>query len=416
MMSSTEDIRILEDIFGQFYEVGTTEMGGVTRLGYSPEEDEMHRIFQRIAEQEGLQVYVDEAGNTFAANEVSNREYYLIGSHLDSVVDGGRYDGVAGIIAGLMAMRWMKEQGVRLPLRIAAFRCEESSNFGRCTVGSGLITKRIGKSQVEMMESRDGRLFRDIFKEKGLSMDPPQIANVKQYLELHIEQGKVLEEYGMRVGIVTDIAGPRRFNIHIHGEAEHSGATPMNMRTDALCAASEFILEVERIGKDESHRLSVATVGVINALPNVLNVTPGQVTLGVDLRGVDSDSLDLMEKRMREATKYISSKRNISFFVEQTSGAEPIRLDEGMQKRLAECAERLRVTYKIMPSGAGHDAMAFAEITKAAMVFIPCCKGISHNRNEFTALDSICDGARVIFEYLKGESEAYDFNQKRQGD
>lgn len=415
MKSRTEDMAILEDIFGSFYEVGTTEMGGVTRLGYSAEEDEMHRIFREIAEAEGLKTYVDEVGNTYAASEISNRDYYLIGSHLDSVVDGGRYDGVAGIIAGLMVLRWAKENGLELPIRVVAFRCEESSNFGRCTIGSGLITKRIGRREVEGLEAQDGRAFGEIFRERGLSMDPAKIQNVKQYLELHIEQGKVLEEYGMKVGIVTDIAGPRRFSIHIHGAAEHSGATPMNMRSDALCAAAEFILEVERIGKDESHRKSVATVGVINALPNVLNVTPGEVTLGVDLRGIEEDSLNVMEKRMREAVQYISAKRNIPFFVEKTSTAQPIGLDEGMRKKLAECAERLRVTYKIMPSGAGHDAMAFAEITKAAMVFIPCCKGVSHNRGEFTSLESIYDGAQVIYEYLKGEGAAYDSGEKRKG-
>lgn len=414
MKSTTEDIHVLEQIFEQFYAVGITGMGGVTRLGYSAEEDEMHRIFREIAEREGFQTYTDEVGNTYAANEISNREYYLIGSHLDSVVDGGRYDGVAGIIAGLMILKWAKENQLNIPLRVVAFRCEESSNFGRCTIGSGLITKRIGKTEVECLESRDGKSFAEIFKERGFSMDPAKIANVKQYLELHIEQGKVLEEYGMSVGIVTDIAGPRRFNVHIHGEAEHSGATPMNMRSDALCAASEFILEVERIGKDESHRGSVATVGVINAKPNVLNVTPGEVTLGIDLRGIEDESLELMEKRMREAVTYISAKRHIPFFVEKTSAATPIKLDAGMQKKLVDCAERLRITYKIMPSGAGHDAMAFAEITKAAMVFIPCCKGVSHNRNEFTSLESIYDGARVIYEYLKREGETYDLSEKRE--
>ena len=158
----------------------------------------------------------------------------------------------------------------------------------------------------------------------------------------------------------------------------------------------------------------MATVGVIHAKPNVLNVTPGEVTLGIDLRGIEDESLELMEKRMREAVTYISAKRHIPFFVEKTSAATPIKLDAGMQKKLVDCAERLRITYKIMPSGAGHDAMAFAEITKAAMVFIPCCKGVSHNRNEFTSLESIYDGARVIYEYLKREGETYDLSEKRE--
>lgn len=398
-----DDIKLLEEIFSDFYEIGVTDYGGVTRLGYSKEEDQMHGIFENISEKMGFKTYVDEVGNTYVADEISNKEYYLIGSHLDSVVNGGRYDGVAGIIAGLMILNWAKKDGLNLPIRLVAFRCEESSNFGRCTIGSGLITKRIGKKELENQESKEGISLGDIFKKRGLSLDPSKITNVKQYIELHIEQGKVLEEYGMRVGIVSDIAGPRRFNIHIHGESEHSGATPMNMRTDALCAAAEFILEVERIGKDESHKKSVATVGVINVNPNVLNVTPGEVMLGVDLRGIDNNSLENMEQSMRDALKYISGKRKIIYFVEKTSSATPIKLNFDMQKKLAEYSERLHISHKVMPSGAGHDAMAFAEICDTAMVFIPCSRGISHNKNEFTSLESIYDGAMLIYEYLKGE-------------
>ena len=413
MNYSREDIVALEHMFSRFYEIGMTDAGGVTRLGYTETEDQMHRTFAAIAAELGLSSYTDEVGNTFVANDMSKNDYYLMGSHLDSVVNGGRYDGVAGIVSGLLVFKWAKENGLNIPLRLAAWRCEESSNFGRATLGSSLVTKQINPGEAMGLRSRDGQYLADIFRARGYSLDPPRIHNVKQYLELHIEQGKVLEEYGIRVGIVTDIAAPRRFRIHLHGQSEHSGATPMNMRTDGLCAAAELILEIERIGKDESFRNSVATVGIINSEPNVMNVVPGPVSIGVDLRGTVRESIDAMEKRMREAVNYLSIKRGIPCFIEEISSENPVKLDEGIQKRLRDCAEWLRISHKIMPSGAGHDAMCFARITKAAMIFIPCAKGVSHNKNEFTSLESILDGARIMYEYYRREGEAYDPDSER---
>ncbi|GAA0720704.1 Zn-dependent hydrolase [Clostridium malenominatum] len=403
MTSKRKDIKYLEYVFNKFYEIGSTNSGGVTRLGYSKEEDEMHNIFKCFGQEENFEIYVDEVGNTYVANDITCKEHYLIGSHLDSVVNGGRYDGVAGIIAGLMILKWAKEDKVKIPIRVVAFRCEESSNFGLCTIGSGLITKKIDKKDIENLVAKNGEELKEVFKEKGYNLSPKKISNVKQYLELHIEQGKVLEEFDVKVGIVSDIAGPRRFNIYIQGEAEHSGATPMNMRFDALCAASEFILELEKIGQHEGDKKSVATVGVVNNLPNVINVIPGEVKLGVDIRGIDTNSLDTMEKRMKEVIEYISKTRSVKIFIEKTSQLPPVKMSLHMQKKLSECSEKLKISHKVMPSGAGHDAMAFPEICDTALVFIPCYKGISHNKNEFASLDSIFDGARVMYEYLKGE-------------
>lgn len=404
MVSRREDIQYLEHIFNKFYEIGSTSNGGVTRLGYSKEEDEMHEVLKKIAEDGNFHTYIDEVGNTYVANQNTSKDYYLIGSHLDSVVDGGRYDGVAGIMAGLMILKWAKDDNLNIPIKLVSFRCEESSNFGMCTIGSGLITKQIDKNHIENLVSKNKEPLKDIFEDKGYSLSPKKISNIKKYLEIHIEQGKVLEECGLEVGIVSDIAGPRRFNVYIQGEAEHSGATPMNMRFDALCAASELILELEKIGRDEGHKKSVATVGIVNNLPNVMNVIPGEVKLGVDIRGVDINSLDIIERRMNESIKNISSKRGVKIFGEKTSQLSPVKMSVDMQKKLSECCERLKISHKIMPSGAGHDAMSFPEICDTALVFIPCYKGISHNKNEFASLESILNGARVIYEYLKGEN------------
>lgn len=405
-----DDIRYVENAFNRFYDIGVTDTGGVTRLGYTKEEDEMHAVFSCLGEELGFDVSKDEVGNTYITNQENIESYYLIGSHLDSVVDGGRYDGVAGILAGLLIMRWAKQDGIVIPLRIMAFRCEESSNFGVCTLGSTLVTGNGVEKDWATREGKNGKTLGEIFAERGYSLQPMQITGVKEYLELHIEQGRVLEEYKQQVGIVTTIAGPRRFKFYIQGKAEHSGATPMIMRNDALCAASELILEIERIGISESIRNSVATVGVITNLPNALNVIPGEVQLQVDTRSVETESLDEMEQRIKQAGKAICGRRGTGFISTLIGNARPVTMDHKMQDKLARAAHRLHIPYMRMMSGAGHDAMRFTDICNAAMVFIPCKNGISHNKNEFTHMESICDGARVIYEYLLGECEQNDSN------
>ncbi len=404
MNHSFEDISYAEHLFDQFYDIGSCPGGGVTRLGYTEVEDQMHDLFVKLGAQEGFTHFSDEVGNTYVCNSDRARGYHLIGSHLDSVIEGGRYDGVAGILAGLMVMKWIKEDGLNIPVRVGAFRCEESSNFGRATIGSGLITREATKHDIADVSGKDGRRLADIFEERGYNFAPSRIDGMLDYLEVHIEQGKVLEEFGEDVGIVQTIAGPRRFSIHILGTAEHSGATPMGMRTDALCAAAEIILEVEQIARDESIYQSVATVGVIRNTPNAMNVVPGEVEMGLDIRGVDISSLDRIESRVRTACKRICGKRKVTYYRQKTSDIPPINMDGELQKKLLDAARKLKISARSMISGAGHDAMSFAPICPTAMVFIPCDRGISHNKNEFTTIDSICDGARVIYEYLKREA------------
>ena len=398
------DLQYLERLFEAFYEVGALPGGGVTRLGYTALEDEMHRRFANLAGELGCRIEIDLAGNSYAFSEQAE-EYVLIGSHLDSVIQGGRYDGVAGVMAGLLLLKRAREAGLKLPLKAAAFRCEESSNFGCCTMGSGLVTGQLkeGPDRLSQLTGKDGVRLGDVFARRGLSLTPPRITGVKQYLELHIEQGKVLEETGARVGVVGTIAGPRRWKLQLKGLAEHSGATPMSMRQDALCAACEIVLAVERIGQREAVRCeSVATVGVIQNTPNALNVIPGAAELGIDLRGSDMDSLDRMEQDTLRTAREICARRRIGLTESKLSEMDPVRMDEGIQRGLAAAAAHLGISCRNMPSGAGHDAMAFAPLFPTGMVFIPCRKGISHNPLESATLESILDGADVLWEYLRG--------------
>ena len=396
------DLAYLGRLFDTFYEVGALPAGGVTRLGYTEVEDEMHRRFTALAKELGCAVEADLAGNTYAYLAPVD-EYTLIGSHLDSVIEGGRYDGVAGVMAGLLLLKRARDERLLLPLKVAAFRCEESSNFGCCTMGSGLVTHQLkeGPEQLARLTGKSGVTLGDVFTRRGLSLTPPRITGVRAYLELHIEQGKVLEETGTRVGVVSTIAGPRRWKLQLKGLAEHSGATPMSMRQDALCAAAEIVLAVEQIGRREADLCeSVATVGVLQNSPNALNVVPGAAELGIDLRGSHMDSLDRMEQDTLSAAREICGRRNIALTESKLSELDPVSMDPSLQQGLMAAADRLGISCRNMPSGAGHDAMAFAPLSPTGMVFIPCEKGISHNPMESTSLRSILDGADVLWAYL----------------
>ena len=404
------DIEYVEKVFSEFYDIGANIYGGVTRLGYTKVEDEMHEKYIEIAKELDMEFYIDEVGNTFVSN-TKEQEYYLIGSHLDSVINGGRYDGVVGIFAGLLILKWIKDENLDIPLKVVAFRCEESSNFGKSTVGSGLITKQINKEDLLKLVSKNGRYMTDIFYSRGYNTNPKKIEGIKKYLELHIEQGRVLEENNKKVGIVTDIAAPRRFEISIYGEAEHSGATPMNIRNDALCASAELILEIEKVGREENIHKSVTTVGVINNLPNALNVISGEVNLGLDIRGIDKDSLDRIEKYILSKINEIQKNRNVKIFIQQTSRSEPVKLNKYINETLKKLCEVHQIEYMIMPSGAGHDAMTFAQICDTGLVFIPCNRGISHNKNEFSNIEDIISGAKLLYEYIKEDWNS-DTNKK----
>ena len=404
MVHSREDLQYCEGLFRRFYAIGATADGGVTRLGYTEKEDEMHNELIAAGNELGYSDMADEVGNTYICNSGEDN-YYLIGSHLDSVVEGGRYDGVAGVIAGMMVLRWAKQDGLNVPIRVGAFRCEESSNFGCCTIGSGLITKEVYKQDIEGLLSKDGKLLGDIFEERGLNIRPKKIEGIREYLELHIEQGKVLEECHTELGIVSTIAGPIRYNLYFHGMAEHSGTTPMMMRNDALCAASEVILEVERLGQRESMYQSVATVGVLYNKPNAMNVIPGEVQMGIDIRGIDTASLDRIERGVLDSARSICRKRNLQLIEEKLSSIPPIEMTKDLEMKLEKAARSLNISNRVMVSGAGHDAMSFANICDTAMLFIPCDKGISHNKMEFATINDICSGARVIYEHIRRENQ-----------
>lgn len=394
------DIDVIKRWFDYLYSIGADETGGVTRLGYTKNEDVMHGAIRNFARKMGLKYSSDEVGNTYVYKDDYN-EYYLIGSHLDSVISGGRYDGVVGVLAGLLILKWIKDNNLNIPLKVVAFRCEESSSFGIATVGSGLITKKLQIEKMKKVKNTEGVSLYEALRFRGYNPECKKIEGVLNYFELHIEQGRILEDEGLRIGIINSIAAATRYWLTIDGRQDHSGATPMGMRQDALCAAGEIIIELENIAKRESVHSSVGTVGYLGNYPNAFNVVPGRVKMGLDIRGVDKDSIDRIDDEIVKFVDEVCKKRNLNYELDNISKAIPVRLDENLKNELSEIATKLGIEHKIMNSGAGHDAMKFWDIAPTGMVFIPCKDGVSHNKAEEIEYEDIILGSKIIFEELK---------------
>lgn len=394
------DIDVIKRWFDYLYSIGADETGGVTRLGYTKNEDVMHGAIRNFAREMGLKYSSDEVGNTYVYDE-DYEEYYLIGSHLDSVISGGRYDGVVGVLAGLLILKWIKDNNLNIPLKVVAFRCEESSSFGIATVGSGLITKKLQIEKMKKVENTEGVSLYEALRFRGYNPECRKIEGVLNYFELHIEQGRILEDEGLKIGIINSIAAATRYWLTIDGRQDHSGATPMGMRQDALCAAGEIIIELENIAKRESIHSSVGTVGYLGNYPNAFNVVPGRVKMGLDIRGVEKDSIDRIDDEIVKFVDEVCKKRNLNYELDNISKAIPVKLDENLKNELSEVATKLGVEHKIMNSGAGHDAMKFWDIAPTGMVFIPCRDGVSHNKAEEIEYEDIILGSKIIFEELK---------------
>jgi len=382
--------------------IGALPEGGVTRLAYSAEEDLMFGATAGIARQIGLSVTEDCAGNMFISFPGREKEpCHLIGSHLDSVPGGGRFDGVAGVLAALLVMEKIRRNGEDLPVRAVAFRAEESSLYGLATAGSGVVAGSVNIAHLKNARSLSGESLYDAMIRKGYTPGACRLEHALDFMELHIEQGRVLFEAKEPLGVVTAIAAPTRLKVTVLGRQDHSGATPMDLRKDALCAAAEIILATETAGRDEMRFATVATVGVANVVPNALNVVPGSVELRIDIRGIRRESIRRTVGKVQRAIEEIAASRDLSCTTETLSSMDPVTLAPSMIDSLSEAASETGVPFRKMASGAGHDAMKIAPVVPTGMLFIPCDEGISHNSAENASLNDVALGAEVLLKSIR---------------
>ncbi len=396
---------MIEKWFEEIYDIGKTKDDGVERLAYTKEEDLMHDMIISFGKEFGLKVKKDYLGNSFLYYNEFKKDYTLIASHADSVLNGGRYDGVIGVLIGLDVLRKLKGTKYEDKVILGIFRCEESTVFNTATVGSSFAAGNIKMEKLNEIKNKEGKSLKEILDEKEYSKDKDFkiIDHINRYLEVHIEQGRVLWEKGIDIGVVTAIAAPQRFRINIKGSQDHSGATPMGMRKDALAGTAEIITMIEEIGNSEKENQTVATVGVIHAYPGSINVIPGSVSIDIDIRGIDKESIKRTVKRMKENVGAIAEKRNLEKEIIYLSGSDPVLLDEKIIKDLYNITDSLNLSSIKMPSGAGHDAMEFGDKVATGMLFIPNKDGISHNPDEFARIKDIENAKNVLYEYILKE-------------
>jgi len=392
--------------------IGIGDRGAVTRLVFSIKELRSRQLLIHLMRQAGLQVEIDAIGNIFGRFPGADPRAPVVmaGSHLDTVIHGGKYDGPVGVIGALEAVRTIGENKifVRSPLEVVCFVGEESSRFGFSTLGSSLVAGEVRPKDLKNAVDQQGTKLESVLASFGITgrnlnklrRDPRRI---KAYLELHIEQGPILEAKGKRIGLVTSIAAPSRFRVIFKGRADHSGTTPMEMRKDALVAAAELIEYVEKVCRRyasmEKGRV-VGTVGAIKIEPGVINAVPGRAELAVDIRSTSARAKARVARLVKERSRAIARQRSIGVEILTLREESPVPLDHNLLQVTRQICQEHGVDYEIMPSGAGHDAMQMAKIAPAAMIFVPSRRGISHNPLEWTAPEDIALGAQLLMETM----------------
>lgn len=387
-----------------FAAIGYSASGGMRRLAFSKADLRARQLLTHFMSNLGLETRIDGVGNVFGRLPTQAESFapsVLVGSHLDTVPGGGRFDGAIGVVAGLEAAAIVREHVdvSRHTLEIVSFACEESSRFGRGTLGSGIVAGTWEAEDILPLRDAQGQSLSQVLQRVGI--DPARLAGARRppedfvaFLELHIEQGRVLEEAEACVGIVDTIAAPTRFRLHLTGQADHSGATPMALRKDALAGAAEVILAVERSAK--ARHGVVATVGTMRVEPGAINVVPGQVELGIDIRSTDSMAKRLAVQQIEHEIEQICADRGLSASLELLTEEEPVSLDPRVIGTLERCARARSIPALSMPSGAGHDAMHMATICPTGMLLVPSRGGISHHSAEWTEFDDIVAGIQVL--------------------
>jgi N-carbamoyl-L-amino-acid hydrolase len=352
----------------------------------------------------GLETTIDACANLIGRRDGTDGALapIVVGSHIDTVIGGGRFDGVIGVLAGLELARRLQETGTqcRHPLEIVDFTAEETTEFGVSAVGSRGMGGVLTEQMLSTADAQGQTLGEAI---SGAGGNPGAIPSatrspggVSLYLELHIEQGPVLEQGGLTLGVVTGIVGIRRIRISLRGQPSHAGTTPMSLRRDALTGAAEMILALERICRARQQESVVGTAGWLSLKPNAANVVPGQVTFLAEIRAVQAGDIDAsLEQFIAESTE-VAGRRRLEILVEPVSYSKPVEIDSTIVDLLLRAANETAAPAKRLPSGAGHDANQMALIAPVGMLFVPSRDGLSHCPEEWSELSDITAGIEAM--------------------
>ncbi len=357
----------------------------------------------------GLEVKVDRVGNIFARKEGSrtNKGVVMCGSHLDSVINGGQFDGPLGVFEAIEAVRRITEEGFdnQRPIEIAVLTSEEGSAFGLTLLGSSALIGKLSMDDVLGRKNPAGQTLADALQQIGYKGDFERgLDDVEYFVEMHIEQGPVLYNEKVPIGIVENIVGIAWVYATIKGEGNHAGTTPMKMRRDALVAAADIVSFVKRRANEIDDALGAATVGTVGKLtvfPNGTNIVPARVEIGIDIRDVVLENMEKLKNETAAAIRSLEKKYGVEVEINMPTTHSPAPLAPEVVNVIEQSARQVGIQAKRMNSGAGHDAQNMAERVKTGMIFVPSIRGISHAPMEWTEWDDIENGVRVLTQTLK---------------
>ena len=386
--------------------LGRDEAGRLTRLAATDADKLGRDAFADWSREAGLDLRVDRIGNLFAIwrDALDPAEAPLmIGSHIDTVIDAGMLDGCYGVLAGLEVVQTLKESGTipHRPVAVAAFTNEEGVRFAPDMMGSAVFAGSCPLEAALASQDTDGATLGSELRRIGYAgSEPPGFIKPCAYIELHIEQGPVLEREGIQIGAVDSLQGISWHRIVIHGQANHAGTTPMTMRRDAGHAAARLIDFLNRMAMERAPHL-VATVGSLELSPNAINVVPGEAILTVDMRSPDDGILAEAEERLAAFVQDMRDRDGFSIAQTRLAQTPPVQFDERMARLIEKVTRARGMSVRRMTSGAGHDAQMLAAICPTAMIFVPSAGGISHNPREHTADDQLISGADVLLDTVR---------------
>lgn len=390
----------LEDTIETLGRIGATPNGGLTRLALSDEDGLARDQLVTWMREADLRVSVDRMGNIFGERPGTELlPPVMLGSHLDSVPTGGRYDGQLGVLCALEAIRTLNDHAVRTrhPVTLVVFTNEEGARFQPAMLASGVMAGKIPLEEAYNARDRQGARLVDELERIGyLGAEPCVSRPMRAYLELHIEQGPVLEEEGLSVGVVEGIVAIAWSRLTLRGVQDHAGPTPMRIRRDALVAAADLVRAVRAIPTQVSPEM-VATVGRLDISPNITNAIPGKVVMSVDIRDQRDEhvtrALELLDRAVRDA----AAREGVEYELEHYWRVSPTPFDPGVVEAVERAAQQVvGGAYRRIVSGAGHDAQYMAAIGPAGMIFVPSRNGRSHCEEEFTPMDDIERGANTL--------------------
>jgi len=406
LQQSNNQLRIsgqrLNQHLAELAKFGQTPEGGTNRVAYSDVDLQARQYVMQLMRDAKLEVNIDVAGNIIGkrAGAGADLKSLMIGSHIDSVPQGGSYDGQVGSMSAIEVAQTLADNNVRLnhPLEVIIFENEEGGTIGSAAISRGLTEKELGLVTNSKKTIRDGIKF--------IGGDPERLGSAVRkkgdlagYLELHIEQGGILFADKVDIGVVEGIVGINWWDVTIEGFANHAGTTPMNQRHDALLAAAKYVEAVNRVVTSIQGR-QVGTVGKIQSFPGAYNVIPDKVSTSLELRDLDAGKVDMLFEKIQVEVREIEKATGTKFEFKQTNKSKPALTDTRFRKTIDDSAKQLGLTTKPMQSGAGHDAQEIAELCPVGMIFIPSRDGISHSPREFSKPEDIANGANVLLHSL----------------